>query len=407
LKQLNVAVLAVDFLPTIGGISLMTHHLSNALCRSGMSIRVIAPLGANVPQGYEADYQLEVDSEARPRLREGKQSLAEDARVRKLLERLAEDSPIDRVLIMHPFYYATGAIAFAKKYGIPSSIFFYGFELNSLLIMRPPGLLRRYSSHFLNGSRPTLAEKTYSAIDHTSEILAISHFTANLVGRVNAKRKIYITGCGLSAEDIRRGEAAQKKVISSREQLLEKYGIKTQHNVSFCARLVECKGAHLLLKALSKIANPRVGALIIGDGPELENLKKQAVNLKMENVHFFPAVDDITKFELMGLSNVFCLPSYPLATGQVEGFGIVLLEAAAAGVPVIASRAGGMVDVVEHGVTGYLFDPQNAADLSAKILTAMERNNFSASLVKAARQQIMEKFNWKSIAENIRNEWIQ
>ena len=130
-------------------------------------------------------------------------------------------------------------------------------------------------------------------------------------------------------------------------------------------RLVSWKGFDLLLRSLSPIADKRkVELWIAGSGPEETKLRELAKEFSV-NVKFWGFVSDIRP--LMWASDLFVLPSV-----EPEPFGLVLLEAIAAGVPVIASRAGGAVDLVER--EDLLFRPGDVSDLEAKIQAILEGN---------------------------------
>lgn len=114
-------------------------------------------------------------------------------------------------------------------------------------------------------------------------------------------------------------------------------------------RLVARKGLDRLLKVIDKINNPKVHLFIVGSGPQLEPLKKLALELGItKQVHFLGQVDDIEKQEALKMSDIY------VSTSQHEGFGIVYLEAMAAGLPVVCYDYGGQTDFLSSDVTGYV-----------------------------------------------------
>ncbi len=132
-------------------------------------------------------------------------------------------------------------------------------------------------------------------------------------------------------------------------------------------RLVPWKGFDLLLRSFSTIANKwKVELWIAGSGPDETKLRELAKELSI-NIKFWGFVSDIRP--LLWASDLFILPSV-----EPEPFGLVLLEAMASGLPVIASRAGGAMDLVER--EDLLFRPGDALDLGAKIQAILEGNRF-------------------------------
>jgi len=125
--------------------------------------------------------------------------------------------------------------------------------------------------------------------------------------------------------------------------------------------------------------------LMIGDGVDLEPARNLAAELGIsEHVTFLGAIDNVA--EILAQLDLFILPS------EYESFGLAALEAMACGVPVIASRAGGLPEVVEHGVTGLLCDvgdPQCMAHMAYQLVRDDERRR---AMGKAARESALARF---------------
>ena len=127
-------------------------------------------------------------------------------------------------------------------------------------------------------------------------------------------------------------------------------------------RLVKRKGFDFLIKSIAKINNNKIHALIIGDGPEKENLQNIAKELNIsDRIHFLGSVSEKDKFQYLSNSNVYVLSSVH------EGFGIVLQEAMQVGLPIIATNNGGQTDFIKEGKNGFLIDYSNKDSLKEKI----------------------------------------
>lgn len=115
-------------------------------------------------------------------------------------------------------------------------------------------------------------------------------------------------------------------------------------------RLVKRKGFDFFIKTITKLPD-NISGIIIGDGPEMKSLKKLTVELNIsERIIFTGFVNQNKKFQYLQNSDIFFLSSVH------EGFGIVVQEAMQVGLPIIATSNGGQVDLIQHGVNGYLFD---------------------------------------------------
>jgi glycosyltransferase involved in cell wall biosynthesis len=143
-------------------------------------------------------------------------------------------------------------------------------------------------------------------------------------------------------------------------------------NVLFVGRLVEKKGCAHLVRAMAavKFRAPAARLTIIGDGDERASLQQLAANLGVQAA-FLGAQPAATVARELEQARVLCLPSVAAANGDAEGFGQVLLEAQACGVPVVTSARGGAEEGICDGVTGFAFaegDEFALADRLTRIL---------------------------------------
>ncbi len=397
---------SVDCLPQIGGISLMAHHLANALTHRGADVHVLAPKGACIPAGFEADYSLIEDTSARPRDRQGRvwREGGEESRVRALLRGLVRKLDVDRVLLLHPFYYGPPSMGLTRRDGpVPVSMYFHGFELRSQLTL---DMRQKSARQRLRGEWPTLRDLTLASARQADEILTNSRYTARLVGQIGVKSPVFVTGCGLSEQDYREGlrRAPSFDPIVKR-RFRETLGLPTDRPViGAVGRLVASKNIPLILQALKQA--PDIHAVIVGDGPDKGALHALAEDLDVSSqVSWRENISEADKWDLLASLDAFCLVSKKAAHGRVEGFGIVLLEAAAAGTPVIATPSGGMVDVVAHEHTGLCVGVGDAAGLVSAWRRLVGDGDLAARLVRAARRQIEARYNWPAIATTLLRRW--
>ncbi|MGI4977459.1 MAG: glycosyltransferase [Janthinobacterium lividum] len=162
------------------------------------------------------------------------------------------------------------------------------------------------------------------------------------------------------------------------------------------ARLVEMKGTATLLHAFAGLAprHPGVSLVVIGDGPLRRSLERLAGALGVaERVRFLGARPHAEVMGWMRRAAMLVLPSVRTATGRVEGLGMVLLEAAATGVPVVGSRVGGIPEGLSEGETGLLAPARDAEALGARMGELLDDPERRRRMGAAARGFVERRFD--------------
>lgn len=401
-KIRKLLIASVDYFPKIGGISLMTHHLANAFSDAGVEARLLAPSDAELLPDWPAKYELIADRESRPHMKEGVFWRREEApRLNKFLGDLYREWAFDRALLLHPFYYGPALIDFCKGVEVPVSAVFHGFEFRSQILapIRIKSLLRR-----MRGDSPTLTQSTLKVAREASEVIVNSRYTAKLVGKSRTRAPIRVIGCGLDIADPRvRGVLGGD--CGDREELRREFGIPVnKFAIGTLCRLVPSKNVQMLLRSLARM--PEACGVVIGDGPEKDALRALAHELGVtRRMVWFDRVSEADKWRILAALDAFCLLSKENRVGQVEGFGISLLEASAAGAPVIATASGGMVDVVRDGESGFLVPVDDIDALTDRMRRLAEAPEEAGALVAAARADITSRFNWSRIANDLLRRW--
>ena len=168
-------------------------------------------------------------------------------------------------------------------------------------------------------------------------------------------------------------------------------------------RLVERKGHSNVIKALPIVIKtfPDIIYKIVGKGP-MENMLRQLVKqMGLEKyVKFYGQVEDVVPFYRE--CDVFVMPSrFVEEKGDVEGFGLVYLEANFFGKPVIAGKSGGVSDAVIDGVTGLLVDPENPQEIANAITRLFKKPELAHKLGKQGRERVINEFTWERAARII------
>lgn len=186
---------------------------------------------------------------------------------------------------------------------------------------------------------------------------------------------------------------------SNVSQLRQQLGLKGGFIVGHFSRLSPWKGQHVLLEALAQCP-PDVAAILVGDAlfgeqDYVQHLHSLVAALKLEErVRFLGFRSDIV--QLMSACDLVAHTST-----APEPFGRVIIEAMLCGRPVVAARAGGVVELVEHGVTGWLVPPGEPQQLAEVITTCRNQPEHTATIAHQAQSQASQRFHLATINQQI------
>lgn len=172
--------------------------------------------------------------------------------------------------------------------------------------------------------------------------------------------------------------------------------------ILFMARFVATKGVYELLQAIKRINECGTNAILImaGDGPEDEGLRRWCATHDLQhNVHFTGYVKDLEKAQLLSNADIFVLPSHG------EGCPIALLEAMAAGLPVIVTSVGGIPDIVQDGVNGVVLDTPESTAISDALLRLSGDADLRARMGQRNREEAWEKYEAYQVTGRIEQEY--
>lgn len=239
----------------------------------------------------------------------------------------------------------------ARRLGLPLIVTFHGFDAQmsrqALLQSRMPT-----NWQFLLHERQLQRDGAL--------FIAVSNFIREkLIAKGYPREKIVVQYIGIDTE----------KFVPGDEQLREKVVL----NVS---RHVACKGLDTLLRGFARVYRdfPEWRLVQIGAGGETETLKRLAASLGIaDRVVWLGAQPHEQVRDWMRRAAIYAQASQRDEAGQTEAFGIVLLEAAASGLPIIATRSGGMPEAIVEGESGFLFPERGDGELASLLQTLMER----------------------------------
>ncbi|OBA71216.1 alpha-(1-2)-phosphatidylinositol mannosyltransferase [Mycobacterium sp. 1554424.7] len=189
---------------------------------------------------------------------------------------------------------------------------------------------------------------------------------------------------------------------AARAELRARYRLGERPTVLCLSRLVPRKGQDALIKALPSIRRRVDGAalVIVGGGPYLDALRKLAADRGVaEHVTFTGGVPAAELPAHHALADVFAMPCRTRGAGMdVEGLGIVFLEASATGVPVIAGLSGGAPETVRHNKTGLVVDGRSVDEVAEAVAELLGDPDRAAAMGAAGREWVTSQWRWDTLA---------
>lgn len=192
---------------------------------------------------------------------------------------------------------------------------------------------------------------------------------------------------------------------AARAELRARYGLGDRPTVLCLSRLVPRKGQDVLIRALAGIREQIDGAVlvIVGGGPYGDALRRLATACGVaEHVVFTGSVpaDELAAHHT--IADVFAMPCRTRGAGlDVEGLGIVFLEASASGVPVVAGRSGGAPETVIEGVTGRTVDGTDVEDVTRSVVEVLRDRDAAAAMGAAGREFVTTEWRWDDLAARL------
>jgi glycosyltransferase involved in cell wall biosynthesis len=221
-------------------------------------------------------------------------------------------------------------------------------------------------------------------------------------GIINARRLCCIGAGSLAGVDVKRFDLSRFSQ-SQRRSMRESLGISADASVLlFVGRITVDKGVCELIEAFQLLRATDSNAHLVLVGPlDSESGAKGTILLNqinhLFNVHVTGYTDSPESY--ISISDILCLPSYR------EGFGTVVIEAAAMGVPTIGTEIYGLSDAVVHGVTGLLVTPRNVEELANALIKLSTDKIFRKRLGEAARQRALDLFDSKKVNARMVDEY--
>ena len=228
-------------------------------------------------------------------------------------------------------------------------------------------------------------------IKQADQIIAVSQHTKHDIVKTYGlpESMIEVIYHGVRPEDY---VVAEKEKVKLRSTL----GINSQPMILFVGRLTTRKGIDILLKALPQLIKEKEAKLIIVGSGNQKYYRGLAQSLGVsDNTIFLGHVPDDTLRLLFSTCDLFVLPS------RLEGLGIVILEAMAAGKPVVATNVGGIPELIESGQNGILIESNNEDELSSAIIHIASDESLAKTIGGNNVRKVRECYSWEVAAQKV------
>jgi glycogen synthase len=374
MPPVRVLLLSREYPPHVyGGAGVVVDHLSRALARrAAVEVRCFGDQAVAGPplrvRGYAPWERLAGGPEVAyaPALEALSVGLA-----------MARDPVAADVVHTHTWYVGLGGMLTQAIHDLPLVV-----TLHSLEPLRPWKADQLGTGYAVS----TWAERL--AVERAERVIAVSaQMRADILSHFQvAPERVVVIHNGVDADAFRRTEARE---VLARHQVREPY-------VLFVGRISEQKGIFQLLEA-ARALPAEVSLVLCASSPDTPELaaRLQAAVAGRSRVQWINAMLPVPEVvQLYSHAAVFACPSI------YEPFGLINLEAMACGTPVVASRVGGIPEVVVDGETGWLVPPGDAAALAEALRGALADPARARRMGEAGRRRVEAHFSWDRIAEH-------
>jgi phosphatidylinositol alpha-1,6-mannosyltransferase len=327
-------------------------------------------------------------------------SMSDNFRIRRRFKPLSSWKYWELPKGIGPFFQAMFAVLLTRPHVIHAGDLYPQGVIASLLkvLFRVPYVIYCHGEEITQTDhfrfQPRIRNRIYRLAD---VIIANSEFATTELVRIGAcKDRIQKITPGVEVTRFQPGPA--------NPELIAKYRLAGKTVILTVARLIPRKGHLVALEALARICQefPEAHYLIAGTGPEEPRIRKQVELLELgDRVTLAGFVPSEGLPELYNLADIMLLANRQETDGDIEGFGIVFLEANASGKPVVGGRSGGAIEAIVDGKTGLLVNSDEAEEVAAALRRLLADASFRRALGDAGRKRSIEEFQWDTRAKTL------
>ncbi len=372
----KVIMLSWEYPPrTVGGLGRHVHDLSRALSSLGVEVHVFTCPARGEPLYGVDDQGVHVHRVSPEDLDTGDfmdwLGRLNAGMVGKALESGLGEGFFDLVHA-HDWLVRDAAVEISGKFGLPLVVTIHATEYG-----RNRGIFTdlQRKIHDIEGD----------LVARSGRVICCSSYMAREVERLFGRGGIKVIPNGVDVKTLAVGKDPKTDYMA----------VAGNPVIAFLGRLVPEKGVQVIIEALPLIRRSHPGALLVvaGRGPYEEELKKLAEKFGVaEYVKFIGFVDDAGRNRLLSEAAVAVFPSL------YEPFGIVALEAMAAGTPVLVSDIGGLGEIISHGIDGLKAPPGRPDLLARYVLELLDHPALAEKLGRKAYGKVLSRYDWSRIA---------
>jgi phosphatidylinositol alpha-1,6-mannosyltransferase len=384
---MNIIFIALDFKPATGGIGEYTHQLAKQLHLLGETVTVVAQdMPGAEPFDSACPYNV-IRFDFLKLRKKGWQGYYQRYKfLRSTIKSCQADIIFSNALQSEAFF----CWLLACQRRVPFCIFAYGREVN-----RP-----RHSKNRLIAFRHNLT--ALRALRRASHVFCISHYTEQLVHElgVSPKNTSLLTP-GIDTKDF--------DTEINTDQFKYEMGWQDKQIILSLCRLVERKGVDSVIRCLPPVLKqvPDLVYVVAGDGPYRAVLEKLVqTNQLDEHVVFTGYVPNEQKDLYYQVADIFVMPNRQLTDGDVEGFGIVFLEANIHAKPVVGGASGGTIDAILHGKTGLLVNPYDLDELASALIRLLKDKPYAKSVGEEGKKHVLAERTWSHVAVKLQSQLV-
>lgn len=370
---MKILIVTHYFHPHIGGIEIVAYNQAKELVKKGHKVTIItSKLQDENNTGYKDG--IKIIRVSASNFLEKKMGIPYPIFGLNLIRQTYNEIKKADIVHIHGHVYLTSLTAtiIAKK-------------LNKRIILTQHNTFISYNNILLNFTQK-YADKLIGryVIKSSDNIISVSKKTSEYINSiVNIKDKIRLSYNGV---DINVFKPSKNKLI---DKQMMKY--KNQFICFTVRRLTFKNGIDTILKTAERLINEKnLMFLIGGTGPDFNKISEYINAKKLSNVKLLGRVPDEILPQYYRISDVFILPSK-----QGEGFPLVILEALSSGIPVIATRSGGHVELIKNNYNGYLVSVDNSRQIAKLIKQLFKNRKLLLKLGKNSSNLVRKHLSWK------------
>lgn len=376
LARMKILLLTDKFAPELGGSQIILANAYAQLREHEVTVLTREAPGAPMHDTAYGHRIVRIPWPQVPKLR----SALFAARLRSLGATLCASQGFDQIHSGQPLETAPVGTYLAKRFGIPSVIHTFAEDVTS------------FERH------PLFGPPMRRALRRATAVSTISRYTMQrliMLGVPDARIRLMYPGLHPEKWAPRSGT----------NPLVSELGLEGKRVLLTVSRLIPRKGHDMVLKALPKVleAVPNAVYLIVGDGPERSRLERLADKLQVRSsVRFVGSIDNSATFDYYHCCDVFVMPNRRMPNGDIEGFGLVFLEANACGKPVLGGASGGAVDAIIDGETGFLVTPDRVHEITDRLILLLTNPDLARGMGEAGRARVHQSFTWAHCGDALR-----